>query len=188
MNRPGHDGVKFFYGREVEHTPAFGMQTLFVVGLQSEQDILDALAKSTYDTRHIYFGANQSFPNLLYSNAAGWQAWENMIIACLKKGYWCTLDVDLSCVPGLTDGALCEHDRFIAMISVKMPYVRQLGYNAVLKIDDTDFAKSNPGVWCHSLHELQNRSTFTDWSQYTKDSPILPSATVTSDSEGGSPD
>ena len=24
MNRDGHEAVKFFYGTEVEHTPAFG--------------------------------------------------------------------------------------------------------------------------------------------------------------------
>jgi hypothetical protein len=24
-------------------------------------------------------------------------------------------------------------------------------------------------VWCHSLHALQKRSQFTDWSKYTQD-------------------
>jgi hypothetical protein len=35
MNRPEHDNIDFFTGKEVEHTPAFGKQTLFVVGVQS---------------------------------------------------------------------------------------------------------------------------------------------------------
>jgi hypothetical protein len=47
-----------------------------------------------------------------------------------------------------------------------------LNYNAMLKIDDKDFAASNPGVWCHRLHTLQDVSKFTDWSQYGKDQPI----------------
>ena len=40
MDRPGFDNqVKFFYGTEVEHTPAFGKATLFVVGLQPVEEI-----------------------------------------------------------------------------------------------------------------------------------------------------
>jgi hypothetical protein len=55
------------------------------------------------------------------------------------------------------------------MLSVKLPYIKQLGYNATLKIDDKDFEFSNPGVWCHSLHALQKRAVFTPWSKYTQD-------------------
>ena len=40
MDRPGHELAKFFIGTEVEHTPAHGKTTLFVVGLQSHQQIL----------------------------------------------------------------------------------------------------------------------------------------------------
>ena len=58
MNREGHKNVEFFYGTEVEHTPAFGMPTLFVVGIQPEEWI----AYRMNGRRHIYFGANQSFP------------------------------------------------------------------------------------------------------------------------------
>jgi hypothetical protein len=58
------------------------------------------------------------------------------------------------------------------MISVKLPYIQQLGYNAIIKLDDKDFKASNPGVWCHSVHDLQNRTVFTDWSKYTKDEVI----------------
>jgi hypothetical protein len=82
------------------------------------------------------------------------------------------LDIDVACVEGLLETALCEHNHFIPVISVKLPYIRQLGYNATLKLDDKDFDATNPGVWCHSLHTLQKRSVFTDWSKYTKDSTI----------------
>jgi len=67
---------------------------------------------------------------------------------------------------------LVEFHNFIPMISVKLPYIKQFGYNAVIKIDDKDFAATNPGVWCHSLHDLQTREAFTDWSRYTKDEVI----------------
>jgi len=75
MIRQGHDeSVKFFTGTEVEHTPALGKKTLFVIGVQSEDDI----AAHLQGCEHIYFGANQSFPNY-DTNARGWLDWENMI-------------------------------------------------------------------------------------------------------------
>jgi hypothetical protein len=169
MNREGHNNVKFFTGTEVEHTPAFGKKTLFVVGLQSATDIKNHLA----DCGHIYFGANMSFPSSIRTNdSVFWTPWEQMIQHFLDQAYQCTLDIDVSQVEGLLESGLCEHNNFIPMISVKIPYIRQLGYNATIKIDDKDFAATNPGVWCHSLHNLQKRSVFTDWSKYTKDQTL----------------
>jgi hypothetical protein len=168
MNREGHEDTKFFYGTEVEHTPALGKKTLFVVGVQTTNDI----AAHLQGCEHIYFGANQSFPNLAINDADAWWAWEDMITTFLKKDYLCTLDIDVQCVEGLLESGLCERHNFIPMISVKLPYIHQLGYNSVLKIDDKDFAATNPGVWCHSIHELQKRDHFTDWSKYTKDKTL----------------
>jgi len=170
MNRDGHKDVSFFIGTEVEHTPAFGKRTLFVVGLQDSQ-IIQQEAKNN-DCEHIYFGANQSFPALAINDADAWREWEMMIQDCLTTGWLCTLDLDHAQAEGLLESALVEFHNFIPMISVKLPYIRQFGYNAVLKIDDRDFAATNPGVWCHSLHDLQKRSVFTDWSKYTKDEVI----------------
>jgi len=170
MIRPNHNNLKFFYGQEVEHTPALGMQTLFVVGLQSTEQIL-ALAKNQ-NVQHIYFGANQSFPNIPVNNGAEWGKWEHMIYYFLDRDYWCTLDLDISCVEGLAESGLSEYNHFIPMISAKLPYIRLLGYNATLKLDDVDFDHSNPGVWCHNIHDLMNRQQFTDWSKYTKDIPL----------------
>ena len=167
MIREGHDNVDFFTGVEVEHTPAFGKRTLFVVGLQKIEDI----TANVMGHDHIYFGANMSFPNYDV-DARGWLDWENMIKHFLDLGYLCTLDVDVKCVEGLAEGALVEYNNFIPMISVKVPYSRLLGYNATIKIDDKDFAATNPGVWCHTLHDLMDRKKFTDWSKYTKDAPL----------------
>lgn len=169
MIRPDHDeSVKFFTGTEVEHTPALGKKTLFVVGVQTEEHI----ASNINGCEHIYFGANMSFPNPDVNDANTWDQWEDMIMPFLRAGYLCSLDIDIRSVEGLLEGGLCENRNFIPMISVKLPYIRQLGYNAVLKIDDKDFAATNPGVWCHSVHELQNRAVFTDWSKYTKDKTL----------------
>ena len=166
MNRPEHDGVNFFTGTEVEHTPAYGMRTLFVIGVHPNAKVYEQLEDGI---THIYFGANMSFPNLKANDGAEWAKWETMIYHFLDLGYWCTLDVDISCVEGLLESGLCEHNRFIPMISAKLPYIQLLGYNATIKLDDKDFAATNPGVWCHSIHNLKDRMVFTDWSKYTKD-------------------
>jgi len=171
MERQGHDNVSFFVGTEVEHTPAHGQKTLFVVGVQDSTEILDIL-ETTQHITHVYFGANMSFPNPKINDAEVWGTWEKMIKAVLECGYLCTLDVDVSAVEGLVESGLTEYNNFIPMISVKLPYVQLLGYNATIKLDDKDFRATNPGVWCHSLHELRDRRVFTDWSKYTKDEVI----------------
>ena len=170
MNRPEHDNTKFFIGTEVEHTPAYGKKTLFVIGVQDYHDILRIVADQHIE--HVYFGANMSFPKIPVNDGAGWAPWETMIHSVLEHNILCTLDVDIACVEGLLESGLTENHNFIPMISAKLPYINQLGYNATLKLDDRDFRATNPGVWCHSLHTLQKRSAFTDWSKYTKDEPL----------------
>ena len=170
MDRPEHDGVSMFVGTEVEHSPAHGMRTLFVIGLQDPKNIVAAAQE--FNCEHIYFGANMSFPNPRVNDGDTWRAWEVMIGSCLMHGAWCTLDMDVSASEGILEGTLVDHARFIPMISVKLPYIRQYNYNTTIKLDDRDFKATNPGVWCHSLHELLDRDQFTDWSKYTQDEVI----------------
>jgi len=172
MNREGHENTEFFYGTEVEHTPAHGRYTVFVVGCKDIEDIRLHLINARAPVEHIYFGANQSFPKCGVNDIGVWRPWETMIKYFLEYDYLCTLDIDVSCAEGLLESGLTEYHNFIPMISVKLPYINQFGYNATLKIDDKDFRATNPGVWCHSLHDLQNRTRFTDWSKYTKDTPV----------------
>jgi len=140
---------------------------LFVVGVHDSTAVMN-LAQAN-SCGHIYFGANQSFPNPAVNDGDAWRPWETMIQDCLERGYLCTLDLDVTAVEGLTESSLIEFNNFIPMISVKLPYVQMLGYNATIKLDDRDFRATNPGVWCHSLHELRDRKCFTDWSKYTQD-------------------
>ena len=165
------EGITFFTGIEIEHTPAYQMKTLFVVGVHDAYDVM-ALAKLK-ECQHIYFGANQSFDaGGDVNNTTAWRPWENMIHVCLEQDFWCTLDLDVKDAEGLLESGLTEKRRFIPQISVKLPYLQQLGYNATIKIDDVDFAATNPGVWCHRLHDLLTSDKFTDWDQYGKDEII----------------
>lgn len=173
MDRPGHNDVGFFLGQEVERTPAFGMKTLFVVGLHttnSIEKILDDPFMSVGDpVEHIFFGANHSYNP---ARNGDWHAWEEMIVFFLKRNYLCSLDIPISAVETFHDGALCEYNNFIPQIRIGIPYVRLWNYNAMIKLDDRDFDSTNPGVWCHRLHDLMSTETFTPWQHYQKDKPI----------------
>jgi hypothetical protein len=163
------DNAIFFFGKEVEHTPAHGMDTLFVTGVQPIEAIEGALANTTYETNHIFFGANHSFDPVDYTEH---KEWEDMIYYFLKKDYLCSLDIPISQVEEFHEGGYCEYDNFIPQIRVPIPYIKLWNYNTMLKIDDKDFKATNPGVWSHSLHTLMDRSKFVDWAQYKNDEVI----------------
>jgi hypothetical protein len=166
------DNINFFIGNEVEHTPAYGMRTLFVTDIQNEQVIEHILnEENSYNDKskhikHIFFGANHSFNPQGYDEH---KLWEEMIRFFLDKDYLCSLDIPINQVEEFNESGLCEHDNFIPQIRVPIPYVKLWNYNTMLKIDDKDFKATNPGVWSHSLHTLMDRSKFTDWSQYKND-------------------
>ena len=175
MNRAGHENVDFFVGTEVERTPAFGRRTLFVVGVQPIQNIQDWLddyhsyEDRSYHIEHVFFGANHSFNP---QTPEEWRKWESMITYFLLRGYLCTLDIPIGAVEEFNDGSLCDYRNFIPQIRVSVPYTKLWNYNTMLKIDDKDFDATNPGVWCHSLHSLMSRETFTSWDDYRGDSKL----------------
>ena len=175
MKRDYKEGVKenitLFTGVEIEHTPAYGMKTLFVVGTMNPQAVVNTAASNK--CKHIYFGANQSFPKLNTNDAEGWRGWEDMIEYCLENDYWCTLDLEPGQIEGLLESSLTEYRRFIPQISVKLPYLKQLGYNVTIKIDDKDFEATNPGVWCIPIGALTQRKYFTNWDDYGNDETIV---------------
>ena len=167
MIREGHDNVNFFFGKEVEKTPAFGKQTMFVVGTQPVDEIAYHFSRHPSGVEHIFFGANHSF---YPQTPSEWDRWSAMIVHFLKLGYVCSLDIPVTHVEDFNDTCLCEYRNFIPQIRVSIPYVKLWNYNTMIKIDDSDFDATNPGVWTHSLHSLMSRRTFTDWDQYNEDS------------------
>lgn len=167
LNTEQRLATNFFVGYEVEHTVCFGMKTLFVVGIHTADEIIQkAAANACY---HIYFGTSQSFTPKTQED---WEAWDGMIVSILKKGFWVTLDLGIEHCPTLNEYSWNEFDRFIPMISVKIPNIRLYNYNATLKIDDTTWGKTNPGVWTHPLNELMVREKYTHWDQYKQDTEL----------------
>ena len=161
------DNVVFFTGIEVERTPAYGMKTLFVTGLQDIEKIEALAVEET--VAHIFFGANHSF---IAGTFDEWTAWEKMITHFLQKGVLCSLDINIKYAESFLESPLVEYENFIPQLRVPIPYIKQWNYNTMLKIDDKDFKATNPGVWCHSLHDLMDRDKFTDWTQYINDTII----------------
>ena len=176
MKRDYETGVSdtptMFTGIEVEKTPAFGLQTLFVDGVQDTDTIL--YWYNEHKCKHIFFGANHSFnPGINFpEDGAHWTPWEDMIMEFLKEGYLCSLDIPIALAEAFLESGLIEYNNFIPQLRVPVPYLKLWNYNTMLKIDDKDFKASNPGVWCHSLHDLMDREKFTDWSKYGLDKVI----------------
>lgn len=164
--------VIYFTGIEVERTPAYGKKTLFVVGIQPVETI--KLYYASQNCEHIFFGANHSFdPGLDFpKDASEWDRWSNMITPFLKKNTLCSLDIPVKYAEAFLEEELIEYDTFIPQLRVPIPYIKQWNYNTMIKLDDRGFRASNPGVWCHNLHDLMNREKFTEWNEYTLDNPL----------------
>jgi hypothetical protein len=168
LNTEERQDIVYFTGYEVEHTICYGLKTLFVVGTPPLQEILTKAKEA--DVKHIYFGTSQSF-NPKAMTHGEYQAWDEVILGCLKADFWVSLDFGVEHVEGVIESGYSEYSRFVPMISVKLPYINQLNYNATLKLDDITWGKTNPGVWTHHLQSLMSKDKFTYWDQYTQDTP-----------------
>jgi hypothetical protein len=167
LNTEERQNVTYFTGYEVEHTIAHGMLTLFVVGTPPLEEILEKAKEN--DVKQIYFGTSQSFNPESYED---WKTWDHRIMGCLNEGYWVTLDFDVKYAEEIHEDGWCEKDKFIPMISVKLPYITLYNYNATLKIDDKTWGATNPGVWTHQLHDLMSKNNYTYWDQYKQDTEL----------------
>lgn len=148
-----------------EHSPARGLQTLFINGIETIDIIAGHLYQRERACEHIYLGAANSF------DPGDWKsgdytksdAWDGFIKSVLSLGVLTTLCFDVKHTEWILEGGYAEDNNFIPMVSVKIPYIEQLRYNAVIKIDDIGFNKSNPGLWCHNIYDLMDRNKFTNW-------------------------
>jgi hypothetical protein len=162
------DKAMLFIGKEVEMTPAYDLRTLFVVGADYNPDELFEIATKN-DCRHVYFGANMSFTIQPYEQG---QSWHKLLSDFVSRPIWFTLDFQLHQWPWVRTQDFSHVDNFIPMVSVRIPHIQDLNYNACIKLDDNDFNCTNPGVWVHSVHDLKSRDVFTSWSEYTQDEII----------------
>jgi hypothetical protein len=164
LDTKNRKSVEYFTGIEVEHTPHLGQKTLFVVGVKPYNDIVTRVEQE--GIKHIYLGTSQSFNPADFSQ---WSAWDRMIVQLLKNDFFVTLDFDVAYSETVLEYSWNEYENFTAMISVKLPNIRQYNYSATLKIDDVTWGHSNPGVWSYPLHDMLKRESFTPWHAYAGD-------------------
>jgi hypothetical protein len=159
---------EFFTGVEIEHTPLFGKELLFVVGIHPVDTIIK-LANQNW-IKGVYLGADCSFnPASLES----WKKWDQMVTGLIDANFWVTLDFTVEKAQFVQDKiTYATHRKFIPMISVKLAHVEKFNYNTTVKIDDIGFDATNPGVWCWSLRDLMDRDRFTNWDNYANDQII----------------
>lgn len=174
MKRDGHENASYFLGPEVEHTPAYSKRTLFVVGKQPVDQIIE-MARANRAT-HVFMGANHSFDidpedNTFY--------WDKTITNLLDRGFWVTLDYP-SYIHGnvqmMLNKGIWQSRQFVPLLSVRIPNIQTSSVNLTVKIDDIDFNATNPGVWCLHHHELTDSNRFTDWQEYGSDEVLEPVA------------
>ena len=123
--------VKFFVSTEVERTPAYGLKTLFVVGIQNRITVLNLIKE--HEVKHVFLGANQSF---FPHNADDIEQWKIFLGSVLESDVMVTLDFDINFISEVCGFGFTSHFNFIPLISIKIPHVDKLNYNACIKIDD----------------------------------------------------
>lgn len=167
LNTEERQDVIYFTGFEVEHTVCYGEKTLFVVGVQPVEEIMTRAARE--NCNHVYFGTSQSFNP---DSDDQWKEWTSMIVECLEKGVWVSLDFDVCYAEQVACSEFSKYSRFVPMISVKLPNIEKFNLNATIKLDDITWGKTNTGVWTHSLRKLMTNETFTGWDKYHNDTAL----------------
>ncbi len=160
-----YDNIELFTGKEVEHTPTYGMQTLFVNGKPTIKKILEHVQE------HVYLGANHQ--QIDFTNAEELDYYNTTISSLLAKGYYVTLDYDAHqhhIMLSALDSSIWRSKRFVPMLSVHIPQVLDHP-NLTIKIADEHFQGSNGGVWCTNMQDIPAKK-FTPWKDYTNDEAI----------------
>ena len=159
------DTVKVFSGLEVEHTPAFGKQTLFLATNELTFDQIQELAVKV-NAEAIYYGANRTFMHNIGTQVA-------QMMKFLDMGYYVTIDYQYNLHDEVKKrfSAVWNKDKFIPFCSVIFENSDE-DSNLCFKIDDIDFDKTNPGVWTMSMADFKKKAGFTSWNDYKKDKPM----------------
>jgi hypothetical protein len=161
----GNEDVSVFTGVEIEHTLAYGKQTLFLATNNlSTDEILELAVLNNCEA--IYYGANRTFQWNIESHVF-------QIKKLLDNGYYVTIDYPYANHEEVKKrfGLIWNEPKFIPFCSIIFKDSdddRQLHF----KIDDVTFRYSNPGVWTTSMRNFKEKSGFTSWNQYNKDEII----------------
>ncbi len=159
------ENVKVFSGKEVEHTPAYGLQTLFLARNDLTYDQIKELCVKV-DAEAVYFGANRCFVNNLATQPM-------QVNRLLNDGYFVTIDYQYAIHNEVKKrySAVWQHEKFIPFCSVIFENSEE-DNKLCFKIDDVDFNTSNKGVWTMNMEDFKKQAGYTTWDEYKQDKPI----------------
>jgi hypothetical protein len=157
--------VGVFSGLEIEHTPAYGLQTLFLARNDLTLEQITELAEMV-NAKAIYYGANRSF-----MHNHGLQLAQMMKL--MDAGYYVTIDYPYSLHTEVKQRfkSVWKNEKFIPFCSIIFPNSED-DDQLCIKVDDIDFNKTNPGVWTMSMNHFKQSAGFTSWKEYKQDQPI----------------
>ena len=159
------NNIKVFSGVEIEHTPAYGKQTLFLARNDLTFDQIQELAVLS-NAEAIYYGANRSYMHNHYQQVL-------QVIKFIEHGYYVTVDYpfELHQLVSQKYALTWKHPKFIPFCSIIFPDSEE-DTSLCFKIDDIEFNKTNPGVWTMSMKDFKSKAGYTKWDNYKKDEPI----------------
>lgn len=157
--------VGVFSGLEVEHTPAYGLQTLFLARNDLTYDQILELCNDT-NAQAVYFGANRCYVH-------GYMGQIVQMEKLINDGYYVTVDYPHSLHAEVKEkfAVLWKNPKFIPFCSIIFPNSEN-DDNLCIKVDDVDFNKTNPGVWTMTMDNFKQSAGFTSWEHYKQDEPI----------------
>jgi hypothetical protein len=139
---------------ELELTPAHGKHTLFVTG---EPDPVRTMSEVFNNSaQHVHFHTYNPDGSQEY-----FERWYEVVFQLLKDGVWVTIDIPVHHITSILESGYTEYNNFIPLIMMDLPYIDQLGYNAVVRVQDTNTQDS----WYHYVHDLRNREQFIPGSK-----------------------
>jgi hypothetical protein len=159
------DSVGVFSGIEIEHTPAYGLQTLFLARNDLTHEQIKTYAEKV-NAKAIYYGANRT-----YMHNHGMQL--TQMKRLIDDGYFVTVDYPYSIHAEVKEKfkMLWNNEKFIPFCSIIFPNSED-DDQLCIKVDDVDFNKTNPGVWSMSMNHFKQTAGFTSWKEYKQDQPI----------------
>ncbi len=157
--------VGLFSGIEIEHTPAHGLQTLFLARNDLTYEQITDLCKEV-KAKAVYYGANRAYIHSHFMQV-------KQIEKLLDDGYYVTVDYPHSLHAEVKEKFknMWKNEKFIPVCSIIFPYSEE-DDQVYMKLDDVDFRATGPGVWTMSMNHFKQSAGFTSWDEYKQDEPI----------------
>ena len=155
------DTITFFVGVEIEHTPAHGMQTLFVVDLQRTATVLRHAEKNS--CKHIYFGANHSYKVM---NGQEVQSIASQLQYFLERDYHVTIDMNPAYKGFSEITKLLSYPKFTIVYGVTVENVKDIQLEFWVGIEYSEKDRKEGGV-------LIAHETFIHLESYINDLETL---------------